>query len=86
MGFPIYLALLAERRFYNPSLQVTSPDFNEDFRPCFCKLGFHISHADPLLQDRRHGSGCHHTDDIVFGIGNFVTVTRNTFVKQFEST
>ena len=86
MGFPIYLALLAERRFYDLSFQIATPDLDKDFRPYFRKFRFHISHTDTLLQDRRHGSGCYHTDDIVFGIGNFIAVTGNTFVGQFEST
>ena len=86
MGFPIYLALLAKRRFYDWAFQVAPPDFDTDFRPGFCEFRFHISHTDTLLQDRRHSSGRYHTDDIAFGIGNLIAVTRNTFVNQLEGT
>ena len=79
-------SLLAERRFYDLGFQVTPPDLDTDFRPGFCKFRFHIPHTDTFLQNRRHGSGCHHTDDVAFGIGNLIAVTGNTFVYQLEGT
>ena len=76
--------LFTEWGLHDLSLELTTAYHDAKLCADLAELRSHIAHTDTFLKARRHRSGSNLSDDLPFGIGNFIVLARNTLVFQFR--